>query len=57
MVMDALDVYNALNDSDYDDPSLVEMKTLDKCISLTVRNDSACGVETSVVTMIRNKMN
>ena len=36
----ALDVYNALNDSDYDDPGLVEMKTLDECISLTIRNDS-----------------
>lgn len=37
----ALDVYNALNESDYKDPALVEMKTLDKCISLTVRNDAA----------------
>ena len=37
----ALDVYNALNGSNYNDPSLVEMKTLDKCISLTVRNDAA----------------
>lgn len=37
----ALDVYNALNGSNYNDPSLVEMKTLDKCISLTIRNDAA----------------
>ena len=37
----ALDVYNALNGSDYKDPNLVEMKTLEKCISLTVRNDAA----------------
>ena len=37
----ALDVYNALNGSKYEDPSLVEMKTLDKCISLTIRNDAA----------------
>ena len=37
----ALNVYNALNGSNYDDPGLVEMKTLDKCVSLTVRNDAA----------------
>lgn len=37
----ALDVYNALNNSDYKDPGLVEMKTLDKGISLTIRNDAA----------------
>lgn len=37
----ALQVYNAVNDSDYDDPELVMMKTLEKGISLSIRNDAA----------------
>jgi hypothetical protein len=37
----ALELYNAVNGSDYTDPELVEMQTLDKGISLTVRNDAA----------------
>ena len=37
----ALEVYNALNDSNYQDAELVEMKTLEKGISLTIRNDAA----------------
>ena len=37
----ALSVYNALNDSNYQDAELVEMKTLEKGISLTIRNDAA----------------
>ena len=37
----ALDVYNALNDSDYDDPNIIEIKNLDKCVSLSIRNDAA----------------
>jgi hypothetical protein len=37
----ALQVYNALNNSDYDDPEKIEIHTLKKGVSLTVRNDSA----------------
>ena len=37
----ALEVYNALNNSNYQDADLVEMKTLEKGISLTIRNDAA----------------
>lgn len=35
----ALDIYNALNGSHYEDPRLVEIVTLKNGISLTVRND------------------
>ena len=37
----ALVLYNALNGSSYEDSSLVEICTLDRGISLTVRNDAA----------------
>ena len=37
----ALELYNAVNDSSYEDVSLIEMCTLDRGISLTVRNDAA----------------
>lgn len=37
----ALSLYNAMNDSDYTDPELVEMCTLDRGISLTVHNDAS----------------
>lgn len=37
----ALSLYNAMNDSHYTDADMVEMKTLDRGISLTVRNDAA----------------
>ena len=37
----ALDVYNALNGSCYDDPSLVQITTMQNGISLTVRNDAS----------------
>jgi hypothetical protein len=37
----ALQVYNAVNGSDYTDPELIETHTLDKGISLSVRNDAA----------------
>jgi hypothetical protein len=33
----ALQVYNALNNSDYDDPEQIEILTLKKGVSLTVR--------------------
>ena len=41
----ALDVYNALNGSAYDDPEKVEIVQLDHGISLSVRNDAAFIVE------------
>ena len=37
----ALDLYNALNGSDYDDPSMVEILHLDHGISLSMRNDAS----------------
>lgn len=37
----ALSLYNAMNDSDYTDPDMVEICTLDKGISLTVHNDAS----------------
>ena len=37
----ALDLYNAMNQSDYEDPELVEICVLDKGISLTVHNDAS----------------
>ena len=41
----ALQVYNALNGSDYDDPEQVEIVSLDKGISLSIRNDCAFIVD------------
>lgn len=37
----ALELYNAVNHSDYTDPDLVEICTLDRGISLTVHNDAS----------------
>ena len=38
----AMEIYNAINGTDYNDPELVEMTTLDdKSFSLTVRNDAS----------------
>ncbi len=37
----ALDLYNAVNHSNYTDPALVEICVLDRGISLTIRNDAA----------------
>ena len=37
----ALEVYNALNHSDYRDPELIEVCSLERGISLSVRNDAA----------------
>lgn len=37
----ALELYNAVNHSDYADPKQVEICTLDKGVSLTVRNDAS----------------
>ena len=44
----ALQVYNALNGSSYDDPDLVEMVNLEHGISLSVRNDAAYIVDTDI---------
>ena len=37
----ALQLYNALNKSNYTDPEIVEIRTLDKGVSLSVRKDAA----------------
>ena len=37
----ALEIYNAVNGSDYKDSNMVEICTLDKGISLSVRNDAS----------------
>ena len=37
----ALDIYNAMNDTDYTDPNLVEILVLENGISLSVRNDAS----------------
>lgn len=37
----ALDLYNAINHSDYKDPEMVEICTLDRGVSLSIRNDAA----------------
>ncbi len=44
----ALQVYNALNGSSYDDPKQVEMKRLDNSISLSVRNDAAFIIDMNI---------
>ena len=44
----ALQLYNAMNNSHYDDPELVEIRTLDKGVSLSVRNDAAFVVDASL---------
>ena len=41
----ALQVYNAVNDSNYTDPELVEMTTLERGISLSIRNDASIIVD------------
>ena len=38
--VNALDVYNALNGSDYVDPEEVEIVQLEKGVSLSIRNDA-----------------
>ena len=37
----ALDVYNAMNQTDYTDPNLVKIMVLENGISLSVRNDAS----------------
>lgn len=41
----ALSLFNAMNGSNYTDPSLVEICTLEKSVSLTVRNDASFIVD------------
>lgn len=41
----ALSLFNAMNDSDYKDPSIVEISKLENSISLTVRNDASFIVD------------
>ena len=44
----ALQLYNALNESNYTDPGMVEIRTLDKGVSLSVRNDSAFVLDSNL---------
>ena len=44
----ALEVYNVLNGSSYEDPEQVEFVNLEKGISLSVRNDAAFIVDTDI---------
>ncbi len=44
----ALQVYNALNESSYDDPEQVEIVSLERGISLSIRNDAAFIVDMSI---------
>ena len=43
-----LQLYNAMNGSDYADPGMVELHNLDKGISLSVRNDAAFVLDMSL---------
>ena len=44
----ALSVYNALNGTNYTNPDDVEICTLERGVSLTVRNDAAFVVDASL---------
>lgn len=44
----ALEVYNALNDSDYQNPEEVEMVKLEKGVSLSIRNDASFVIDMNV---------
>ena len=44
----ALQLYNALNDSAYTDADMVEIRTLDKGVSLSIRNDCAFVVDSNL---------
>ena len=44
----ALQLYNALNQSNYTDPEMIEIRTLDKGVSLSVRNDSAFVLDSNL---------
>lgn len=44
----ALDVYNALTGKNYTDPEIIEIRTLEKGVSLTVRNDASFIVDSDM---------
>ena len=44
----ALEVYNALNHTNYTDPETVEVVELDKGVSLSMRNDASFIVDMSI---------
>ena len=44
----ALDVYNALTGKNYTDPEIIEIRMLDKGVSLTVRNDASFIVDSDM---------
>ena len=44
----ALEVYNALNGTNLTDPEAIEIRTLDKGVSLSVRNDAAFIVDAAL---------
>lgn len=44
----ALQIYNALNNTAYEDTSLIEVHTLNKGVSLSVRNDAAFVVDSNL---------
>ena len=44
----ALDVYNALNGSDYVDPEEVEIVQLEKGVSLSIRNDASFIIDMNI---------
>ena len=44
----ALQIYNALNNTAYEDTSLIEVHTLNKGVSLLVRNDAAFVVDSNL---------
>ena len=44
----AMSVYNALNDTEITNPDEIEIRTLDKGVSLTVRNDAAFVVDAAL---------
>ena len=44
----ALDVYNAVNNSDYDNPDDIEIITLEHGVSLSIRNDASFVLDMSV---------
>jgi hypothetical protein len=46
--VNAMQVYNAVNGSDYDDPELVEICNLDRGVSLSIRNDAAFFLDASL---------
>ena len=44
----ALEVYNALNNTNYADPEEVEIVKLEKGVSLTIRNDASFIIDMNI---------